>query len=223
VNWQLLAAYLGRQFTIQGLLLMNKNSGETMEIMAQDCAWRVKHHDAWSKASDVQAELKKSAKDGATNFDIKDVKEKLGNSATFKSTLVMNMRSQDAMQEVAKLVVHCKPQHHLDFKVKMSHTDDITHGGGELGVGPDANSNYLFLFSKQGVRDMKTDREFKAGVKGKRWPSEQRRPIIPEFSFKFFVCSVFFTAASQRPLELGSLWAVAQKQTSTSSPSNRLE
>lgn len=162
VNWQLLAAYLGRQFTIQGLLLMNKNSGETMEIMAQDCAWRVKHHDAWSKASDVQAELKKSAKDGATNFDIKDVKEKLGNSATFKSTLVMNMRSQDAMQEVAKLVVHCKPQHHLDFKVKMSHTDDIKHVGGELGVGPDANSNYLFLFSKQGVRDMKTDREFKA-------------------------------------------------------------
>ena len=134
-----------------------------MEIMAQDCEWRVKNDDAWSKASKVQAEMKKSAEDGTTNFYIKDVKEKLGNSATVKSAIVMKMKSQEAVQEVAKLVVHCKPHHHLDFKVKMSHADDIKHVGGELGVGP-ANSN-SFLF-KQGVRDMKTDREFKAGGEG---------------------------------------------------------
>lgn len=143
-----------------------------MEIMAQDCAWRVKRRDTWNKVAELSSE------DGTTDFDIKEVKEKQGNSATVKSTIVMNMKSQHAMQEVANLVVHCKPQHHLDFKIKMSHEDDVKHVGGEFGVDPDANSNYLFLFSKQGMMDMRTDREFKAGVKGKRWPAEQRRPII---------------------------------------------
>eukprot|EP00438_Fugacium_kawagutii_P003995 Skav213106 [mRNA] locus=scaffold403:13608:14667:+ [translate_table: standard] len=160
-NWQLLAAYLGSQSTTQGLLLVNKNNGDTMEIMAQDCAWRVKHHDSWSKA---QVELV-SSKDGATSFDIKKIDEKLGNSAAVQSTILMNMKSQHTMREVAELVVHCKPRHHLDFKIKMYHKDDIKHVGGELGVDPDAKSSYRFLFSKQGVIDMRTDHEFEAGVK----------------------------------------------------------
>ena len=76
------------------------------------------------------------------------------------------------MKNIGKLVVHCRPQNHLDFKITMFQKSDINHVGGELGVAPDGNNNYHFLFSKQGMMRMRADQEFKAGMIQIRYMSQ---------------------------------------------------
>lgn len=166
VNWQLLAAYGGNHFTTQGLMLLDKGSGKTMmtmEIMAEDCTWRVKEEGVWRKA---QVELLRSA--GATNFQVRQVHGKLNNSKTLRSAIILRMQHghgglHGRVSKVAKLVVHCTPQNHLDFKMAMYRKDDIDHVGGELGAAPPKKNNYQFL-SKQGLMEteMRTDQQFQA-------------------------------------------------------------
>eukprot|EP00435_Cladocopium_sp_Y103_P003992 s1241_g1.t1 len=155
VNWQLLAAYSGKQSFTKGLMLVDKQAGHTMEITAEDCTWRVKQADAWRRA---QVEL---LSDGATSFEIQKLDNKMGNAKTW-STILLKTHSRGAMQDVAKLRVGCDPHKHMDYKVKMYHNDDVKHVGGELGVAPDSNGDYHFLFSTRGMLKMRADREFEA-------------------------------------------------------------
>ena len=45
---------LGSRFTTQSLLLLEKQSGQTLEMTAQDCLWQTKTENGWRK---VQPEL----------------------------------------------------------------------------------------------------------------------------------------------------------------------
>ena len=157
-DWQLFAAYSGNRFTTQGLMLVDKHSGQTMELMAEDCAWRVKQKDTWRK---VQLELL-SGQDGATVLSVQKLLEEV-DAQTLKSVIILRMESGRGMQDVAKLVVHCEPHNHLDFKIGMYEKDDIGHVGGELGVPPNANNNYHFLFTRSNMIEMRNDQEFKVG------------------------------------------------------------
>ena len=160
-GWQLLAAYAGHGFTTQGLLLLDPHSGQSMEITAEDCSWRVKEKQTpWRKA---QVELL-SAEDGTTSLQVKKLHEKLGETKILRSAILLQMGSGSDMKNISTLVVHCRPKHHLDFKISMFQKSDIDHVGGELGVAPDVDHNYHFLFSKQGMMRMRADQEFQAGM-----------------------------------------------------------
>ena len=160
-GWQLLAAYAGHGFTTQGLLLLDPHSGQSMEITAEDCSWRVKEKQTpWRKA---QVELL-SAEDGTTSLQVKKLHEKLGETKILRSAILLQMGSGSDMKNISTLVVHCRPKHHLDFKVSMFQKSDIDHVGGELGVAPDVDHNYHFLVSKQGIMRMRADQEFQAGM-----------------------------------------------------------
>lgn len=168
-GWQLLAAYAGNSFTTQGLLLLDRHSGQSMEITAEDCSWRVKEKTSpWRKA---QVELL-SAEDGTTSLQVKKLHEKLGETKMLRSAILLQMESGSDMKNIGKLVVHCRPQNHLDFKMAMFQKSDINHVGGELGVAPDGNNNYHFLFSKQGMMRMRADQEFKAGTIQKHFAND---------------------------------------------------
>ena len=169
-GWQLLASYAGNSFTTQGLLLHpDRHSGQSMEITAEDCSWRVKEKTSpWRKA---QVELL-SAEDGMTSLQVEKLHEKLGETKMLRSAILLQMKSGSDMKDIGKLVVHCRPQNHLDFKITMFQKSDINHVGGELGVAPDGNNNYHFLFSKQGMMRMRADQEFKAGMIQIRYMSQ---------------------------------------------------
>ena len=201
-GWQLLAAYAGNSFTTQGLLLLDRHSGQSMEITAEDCSWRVKEKTSpWRKA---QVELL-SAEDGTTSLQVKKLHEKLGETKMLRSAILLQMESESDMKNIGKLVVHCRPQNHLDFKMAMFQKSDVNHVGGELGVAPDGNNNYHFLFSKQGMMRMRADQEFKAGMiqkhtakDCKRWRHMSRLPIPKETSDYFYClayssCSKYYT------------------------------
>ena len=131
-----------------------------MEITTEDCTWRVKEKSSWRKA---QLELL-TAEDGSTSFQVKKLHEKLVEAKVLRSAILLKMmESGSDMKNIAKLVVHCRPSHHLDFKVAMFQKSDIKHVGGELGVAPDANHDY-HSFSKQGMMQRRADHGFKAGV-----------------------------------------------------------
>ena len=81
-GWQLVAAYAGHRFTTQGLLLDPTPGSQSMEIMAEDCSWRVKEKKTpWRKA---QVELL-SAEDGTTSLQVKRLHEKLGETKILRS------------------------------------------------------------------------------------------------------------------------------------------
>ena len=94
------------------------------------------------------------------SLQVKKLHEKLGETKMLRSAILLKMMDR----KIANLVVHCRPNDHLDFKIVMFQKSDINHVGGELGVAPDANHSYHFLFSKQGMMRMRADQEFKAGM-----------------------------------------------------------
>ena len=89
-GWQLLASYAGNSFTTQGLLLHpNRHSGQSMEITAEDCSWRVKEKTSpWRKA---QVELL-SAEDGMTSLQVEKLHEKLGETKMLRSAILLQMK-----------------------------------------------------------------------------------------------------------------------------------
>jgi hypothetical protein len=68
------------------------------------------------------------------------------------------------MKNISTLEVHCRPKHLLDFKISMIQKSDIDHVGDDLGVAPDVDHNYQFMFSKQVMMRMRADQEFQAGM-----------------------------------------------------------
>ena len=166
VNWQLLAAYGGvTRFRTHGLMLLDKGNGKnlTMEILAEDCAWRVKEQGLWRKAQVEQVSS------GATAFQVSQLDGRLNNTEILRSAILLRTRGfhgairHGAGVSVAKLLVHCTRQNHLDFKMAMYRKKDVQYVGGELGLAPRKKSIYQFL-SKRGLMETetRTDQEFKA-------------------------------------------------------------
>ena len=75
------------------------------------------------------------------------------------SKIILKMESE----QVARLIAHCKPGDHLDFKVSMYNQKDIKDVGGEFGVAPGARKDDFRLFSSDLGVKMKDDTEFEAG------------------------------------------------------------
>jgi hypothetical protein len=94
------------------------------------------------------------------SLQVKKLHEKLGETKMLRSAILLKLMDRKS----ANLVVHCRPNDHLDFKMAMYQKSDIKHVGGEVGVAPDANHNYHFLFSKKNMMQMRADQEFKAGM-----------------------------------------------------------
>jgi hypothetical protein len=157
-----------------------------MEITAEDCSWRVKEQKTpWRKA---QVELL-SAEDGTTSLQVKRLHEKLGETKILRSAILLQMGSGSDMKNISNLVVHCRPKHHLDFKISMFQKSDIDHVGGELGVAPDVDHNY-HLFSKQGMMRMRADQEFKAGMTQRHFAKDGdiSRLLIPKETSDYYHC-----------------------------------
>ncbi|CAK9010346.1 unnamed protein product [Durusdinium trenchii] len=149
VEWQLFACYAGSQFTTQGLLLLDKHSGVTIEMTAKDCTWRTKENSGWRRVH--QERLSKG--DSVTSLDFKEQPN--------RTEIHLNIKSETEKDErkVARVIAHCRPEDHLDFKLVMSEKSDIDHVGGELGSAPPQNPSFVSS-SPQTMMETKTDAEF---------------------------------------------------------------
>mmetsp|Transcript_28379 Transcript_28379/g.46722 ORF Transcript_28379/g.46722 Transcript_28379/m.46722 type:complete len:569 (+) Transcript_28379:46-1752(+) len=153
VDWRLLAAYGGSKFTTQGLLLSEKNLGQTMEFSAEDCKWRFLEGPGTWRVMD----FKLHSRDSATAIQLH--KKKSANAAAF--SMMLYMKETHGLQKVANLITHCRPGHSLDWKLRMFRKEDVDLVGGELGVAPEKfhKSEYHFLSSKVSLM-MRSDSDF---------------------------------------------------------------
>ena len=161
VDWHLLAAYSGAssRFTTQSLLLLEKQSAQTLEMTARDCVWQTKTENGWRK---VQPEL---LLQGAAILDVQEVHKHTRDPLNLESVMVLQMSEPEksGVRKVARLLTHCSPKKYLNFKVKMFDTKDLDYVGGELGSAP-RNQNHLSLLStKLSSMVMQTDTEFQVG------------------------------------------------------------
>ncbi|CAK9040952.1 Autophagy-related protein 18a [Durusdinium trenchii] len=159
VDWRLLASYSGSssRFTPQSLLLLD-HSGQTMEFTAEKCEWQAhSEEDEWRR---VRAGSLLST-DGS-NWDVQEVDKRTQDPLSMESMIFLNMDEAGGPRKVARLLVHCSPQEHLNFKVSMFEKNDMDHVGGELGAVPDANKSLhlSFLSAKLGSMVTKRDTEF---------------------------------------------------------------
>lgn len=159
VEWHLLAAYSGARsrFTTQSLLLLEKQSGQTLEMTAQDCLWQTKTENGWRK---VQPEL---LLQGAASVDVQEVQKDTGYPLNLESVMVLQMPKNSGVRKVARLLTHCSPQKYLNFKVKMFETKDLDYVGGELGSAPRNQSHLSLLSAKLSSMVLQTDTEFQVG------------------------------------------------------------
>ena len=56
--------------------------------------------------------------DGA-NFDVKEAGKNTNNFLNMESEVMLNVQSEHGPRKVARLLVHCKPDDHMDFKISM--------------------------------------------------------------------------------------------------------
>ena len=85
-----------------------------MEMTAEDCVWRAKMQSKWH---DVGAAELLSA-DGS-NFEVKEAGKEVKDFLKMESMIMLNLQSEDGIRKVARLLAHCKPGDHMDFKVSM--------------------------------------------------------------------------------------------------------
>ena len=92
------------------------------------------------------------------------VPERVNGYLFMKSGIIVNIKD-DGKRKLAKLVTHCKPHGHLDFKIIMFDQSDMDYVGGELGAAPqaDAKDYYSFVSLKPRMK-MKADTQFKAWI-----------------------------------------------------------
>jgi len=161
VDWHLLAAYSGARsrFTTQSLLLLEKQSGQTLEMTAEDCVWQTKTENGWRK---VQPEL---LLQGAASVDVQEVDKHTRDPLNLESVMVLQMSEPEksGVRKVARLLTHCSPSKYLNFKVKMFDTKDLDYVGGELGSAPRNQSHLSLLSAKLSSMVMQTDTEFQVG------------------------------------------------------------
>eukprot|EP00435_Cladocopium_sp_Y103_P014913 s198_g3.t1 len=159
VDWRLLAAYSGAKsrFTTQSLLLLEKQSGLTLQMTAEDCGWQMKTEHGWRK---VQPQL---LSHGAAKLNIQEVHKHTQDPLMFESVMVLQMQQPGGSMNVARLLTHCGPKKWLNFKVKMYAKKDLDYVGGELGGAPRNQSHLSFLSAKLSLV-MQKDAEFQVGT-----------------------------------------------------------
>ena len=178
VDWRLLAAYSGAEsrFTTQSLLLLEKQSGLTLQMTAEDCGWQMKTENGWRE---VQPQL---LSHGAANLEVQEARKHTQDPLMLESVLVLQMQQPGVGSvNVARLLTHCGPKKHLNFKVKMYATKDLDYVGGELGGAPRSphNQHHLsFLSAKLNSMVMQKDTEFQ--VLG-TWASLGGSEVAEEF------------------------------------------
>eukprot|EP00439_Symbiodinium_sp_Y106_P075163 s863_g14.t2 len=145
VDWRLYAAYSGAKFTTQSLLLVESQSGQTLEFTADTCAWQMRTENGWSPVQPQEVEEVNTVTDEPLNLE---------------SVINLKMPSQNGARNVARLLTHCSPQNHVNFLVKMFDSNDLDYAGGELGSIQDATKGHVsFLSTKLTSMAMKTDDE----------------------------------------------------------------
>jgi len=153
VDWRLYAAYSGpsAKFTTQSLLLVESQSGQTLEFTADTCAWQMKTENGWSP---VQPQV-------LSSLEVEEVNTVTDEPLNLESVINLKMPSQNGARNVARLLTHCSPQNHVNFLVKMFDSNDLDYAGGELGSIQDATKGHVsFLSTKLTSMAMKTDDEF---------------------------------------------------------------
>ncbi|CAK9066370.1 unnamed protein product [Durusdinium trenchii] len=152
VEWQLYAHYAGSTFTTQGLLLLDKSLGRRMEMTAEDCQWRSHHGEKWHA---VSGGLELPWKVQTTNLTTPDL-------VVMGSEISFSMEGPQGQRKVARLLSHCTPHDHLDFKLTMYKKEDIDYVDGELGVDPQVWNKSSLFYSKSSQMQMRNDLEFEA-------------------------------------------------------------
>ncbi|CAK8986669.1 Aspartyl/asparaginyl beta-hydroxylase (Aspartate beta-hydroxylase) (ASP beta-hydroxylase) (Peptide-aspartate beta-dioxygenase) [Durusdinium trenchii] len=106
VAWQLVACYSGARFTTQGLLLLDR-SHRTMELTAEDCAWRdARHGGRPVRESEFLSH-------GASALEVTQVGKETEDFLSMESMIWLKMQSENGFRKVAR--------------------SDMEHVGGELG------------------------------------------------------------------------------------------
>lgn len=155
VEWQLYAHYAGSTFTTQGLLLLDKSLGRRMEMTAEDCQWRSQEGGKWHAVKSGAQEL--SWKVQTTNLTSPDL-------VVMGSEINLSMEVPQGQHKVARLLSHCTPGDHLDFKLTMFKKEDIDYVNGELGVDPQVWNTSSLFYSKSSQMQMRSDLEFEASA-----------------------------------------------------------
>ncbi|CAE7355289.1 ATG18A [Symbiodinium natans] len=153
VDWRLYAAYSGprAKFTTQSLLLVESQSGQTLEFTADACAWQMKTESGWRP---VQPQV-------LSSLEVEEVNTVTDDPLSLESVISLKMPSQNGARNVARVLTHCSPQNHVNFLVKMFDSNDLEYAGGELGSIQDPSKGHVsFLSTKLKSMTMKTDDEF---------------------------------------------------------------
>ena len=176
---------LGSRFTTQSLLLLEKQSAQTLEMTARDCVWQTKTENGWRK---VQPEL---LLQGAAILDVQEVHKHTRDPLNLESVMVLQMSEPEksGVRKVARLLTHCSPKKYLNFKVKMFDTKDLDYVGGELGSAPRNNNHLSLLSTKLSSMVMQTDTEFQAKLgMQKTFDLKLNQLVLPDPTWNFPNC-----------------------------------
>ena len=124
-----------------------------MEMTAEDCQWRSHHGEKWHA---VSGGLELPWKVQTTNLTTPDL-------VVMGSEISFSMEGPQGQRKVARLLSHCTPHDHLDFKLTMYKKEDIDYVDGELGVDPQVWNKSSLFYSKSSQMQMRNDLEFEAG------------------------------------------------------------
>eukprot|EP00913_Durusdinium_trenchii_P026610 g24966.t1 len=94
VAWQLVACYSGARFTTQGLLLLDR-SHRTMELTAEDCAWRdARHGGRPVRESEFLSH-------GASALEVTQVGKETEDFLSMESMIWLKMQSENGFRKLA--------------------------------------------------------------------------------------------------------------------------
>ena len=125
------------------------HSGLDFGLCSKDCLWKTKVADGWSLATHQSSESSQ-VRVQPTRKDHSFLSMKTG-------VLLYNQNQR----KVAKLMTHCAPNHHLDYKLIMMDKANLDFVGGELGTSPEHIKGVALLSNLRVSK--KADEEFKAG------------------------------------------------------------
>ena len=123
--------------------------------------------------------------------DVQEVDKHTRDPLNLESVMVLQMSEPEksGVRKVARLLTHCSPNKHLNFKVKMFDTKDLDYVGGELGSAPRNQSHLSLLSAKLSSMVTRTDTEFQAKLgMQKTFDLKLNQLVLPDPTWNFPHC-----------------------------------
>lgn len=104
---------------------------------------------------------------GTAPQEVQEVDSVTKDPLMLKTLMVLQTQHSGNMQKVARLMTHCGPKKHLNYKMTMYDRKDLDYVGGELG-GVSRPGHLSFLSAKVSLV-LQMDAEFQAPFRFTSW------------------------------------------------------